>query len=77
MSGRRFAPDIYKSNKHCFFFTVGNLVGMGLVPLQYQAGETAESLGLTGKEQYSIEIPSDLSTGQLLIVKVQCGMTSR
>jgi aconitate hydratase len=32
-----------------------NLIGMGVVPLQYRDGETAASLGLTGKETYSIE----------------------
>jgi aconitate hydratase len=32
-----------------------NLIGMGVVPLQYREGETAASLGLTGKETYSIE----------------------
>ena len=32
-----------------------NLVGMGIPPLQYREGETAESLGLTGRESYSIE----------------------
>ena len=32
-----------------------NLVGMGILPLQFQPGETAESLGLTGEELYSIE----------------------
>ena len=31
-----------------------NLVGMGVLPLQFQEGESAESLGLTGKEQVSI-----------------------
>jgi aconitate hydratase len=31
-----------------------NLVGMGICPLQFKSGETAESLGLTGKEVYSI-----------------------
>ena len=31
-----------------------NLVGMGVLPLQYRPGETAESLGLTGKEVFSI-----------------------
>jgi len=29
-----------------------NLVGMGVLPLQYAAGESAESLGLTGKEVF-------------------------
>ena len=31
-----------------------NLVGMGILPLQFQAGETVESLGLTGEEVYSV-----------------------
>ncbi|MCC7499614.1 MAG: aconitate hydratase AcnA [Bryobacterales bacterium] len=32
-----------------------NLVGMGVLPLQFQPGETRESLGLTGKESYALE----------------------
>jgi aconitate hydratase len=32
-----------------------NLVCMGVLPLQYKDGETAESLGLTGKEVFNIE----------------------
>ena len=31
-----------------------NLVGMGVLPLQYADGENAESLGLTGEEEFSI-----------------------
>src|SRR4051812_857882 len=31
-----------------------NLVGMGVLPLQFPEGESAESLGLTGKEEFSI-----------------------
>ncbi len=31
-----------------------NLVGMGVLPLQYKMGETAEILGLTGKETFTI-----------------------
>ncbi|HEX2058664.1 MAG TPA: aconitate hydratase AcnA [Actinomycetota bacterium] len=31
-----------------------NLVGMGVLPLQFRAGENAESLGLTGHETYEI-----------------------
>jgi aconitate hydratase len=31
-----------------------NLVGMGVLPLQYKPGENAESLGLTGQEQFTI-----------------------
>jgi aconitate hydratase len=31
-----------------------NLVGMGVLPLQFAEGESAESLGLTGRERYTI-----------------------
>ncbi len=31
-----------------------NLVGMGVLPLQYKPGDTAASLGLTGHETYSV-----------------------
>jgi aconitate hydratase len=31
-----------------------NLVGMGVLPLQYEAGSTRQTLGLTGREQVSI-----------------------
>jgi aconitate hydratase A / 2-methylisocitrate dehydratase len=31
-----------------------NLVGMGVIPLQFKPGQNAESLGLTGKEQISV-----------------------
>ena len=31
-----------------------NLVGMGVLPLQYKTGDTAESLGLTGNETFTI-----------------------
>ena len=31
-----------------------NLVGMGILPLQFQPGDTAASLGLTGEESYDI-----------------------
>lgn len=39
-----------------------NLVGMGVLPLQFKEGENAASLGLTGKETYAITgISGDLS----------------
>ncbi len=34
-----------------------NLVGMGILPLQYLEGDTAASLGLTGVEQFDIPAP--------------------
>ena len=33
-----------------------NLVGMGVLPLQFQKGQNAASLGLTGKESFTIEM---------------------
>ena len=36
-----------------------NLVGMGVLPLEFVAGENAESLGLTGREVYDITGLSD------------------
>jgi aconitate hydratase len=32
-----------------------NLVGMGVLPLQFQEGESVESLGLTGHETFTVE----------------------
>jgi aconitate hydratase len=32
-----------------------NLVGMGVLPMQFQPGETAQSLGLTGRESFQID----------------------
>jgi len=31
-----------------------NLVGMGVLPLQYESGQSAESLGLTGRETFNV-----------------------
>ena len=47
-----------------------NLIGMGIMPLQYLSGQNADSLGLTGKELYSIEIPAEISPRQVITVKV-------
>ncbi|KAE9413401.1 hypothetical protein Angca_007143 [Angiostrongylus cantonensis] len=52
-----------------------NLVGMGIIPLQFKDGENAEKLGLSGKEQYSITLPVDLKIGQLVKVGVSTGLT--
>jgi aconitate hydratase len=35
-----------------------NLVGMGILPLQFLPGESAASLGLTGREAYTIAMPA-------------------
>ncbi|KAL5706307.1 aconitate hydratase [Ranunculus cassubicifolius] len=38
-----------------------NLVGMGIIPLCYKSGEDAESLGLTGYERFTIDLPSNVA----------------
>ena len=50
-----------------------NLIGMGILPLQFQAGQNAESIGLTGTEVFSISglaraIEGDFSPGARIAV---------
>lgn len=40
-----------------------NLIGMGVIPLQYPAGQNAESLGLTGEETFAISGITALNEG--------------
>ncbi|TQJ36213.1 aconitate hydratase [Arthrobacter sp. SLBN-122] len=40
-----------------------NLIGMGVLPLQFPAGENAASLGLTGTETFSVEGVTALNEG--------------
>ncbi|MGF1504341.1 MAG: aconitate hydratase, partial [Anaerolineae bacterium] len=47
-----------------------NMIGMGVLPLQFKEGESAETLGLTGYETYDITgIEGDLEPGQEIQVK--------
>jgi aconitate hydratase len=47
-----------------------NLVGMGVLPLAYEAGTTRQSLGLTGRESFSISgIAKGLSPGGRVTVR--------
>ncbi|GGD37633.1 aconitate hydratase [Microbacterium faecale] len=41
-----------------------NLIGMGVVPLEFPAGESADSLGLDGTEEFSIEGLTKLNDGE-------------
>nr|XP_026486528.1 cytoplasmic aconitate hydratase-like [Vanessa tameamea] len=50
-----------------------NLVGMGIMPLQFRSGENADSLGLNGTEVYTIDVPADLVPHQVLTVRVDNG----
>lgn len=47
-----------------------NLVGMGVLPLQYKNGETADSLGLTGEETFDFILPTDLKPRQDVQVRI-------
>ncbi|HJX78159.1 aconitate hydratase AcnA [Glutamicibacter sp.] len=40
-----------------------NLIGMGVLPLQFPQGESADSLGLTGTESFSISGVTELNNG--------------
>jgi aconitate hydratase len=53
-----------------------NLVGMGILPLQYSAGQSTESLGLTGREFFDFDgladaIASGFADGRTLKVKAK------
>ncbi|RMH06042.1 MAG: aconitate hydratase, partial [Armatimonadetes bacterium] len=47
----------------------GNLVGMGVLPLQFMPGETVQSLGLTGEEVFHIEGIASLTPRKVLTVR--------
>jgi aconitate hydratase len=57
-----------------------NLVGMGILPLQFLPGENAESLKLTGSEVFEIagirDVIEKYSAGRKITVRVQGGSTS-
>ncbi|KAK2981253.1 hypothetical protein RJ640_028618 [Escallonia rubra] len=38
-----------------------NLTGMGIIPLCFKPGEDADTLGLTGHERYTIDLPSNIN----------------
>ncbi|XP_030855987.1 cytoplasmic aconitate hydratase isoform X2 [Strongylocentrotus purpuratus] len=50
-----------------------NLVGMGIVPLQFLDGQNAGTLGLTGKEKYTISLPDNLTPRQQITVQLDDG----
>src|SRR5580692_3400421 len=57
-----------------------NLVGMGILALQFLEGETAQSLGLTGEEIFEItgirDVVEKSSSGRKLTVRVKGGKTA-
>ncbi len=49
-----------------------NLVGMGILPCEFVNGETVESLGLTGRERFTITgVAKNFIPGKLLTVKAE------
>jgi len=53
-----------------------NLVGMGILPCEFLPGQDADSLGLNGKETFSIDLTSSpLTTKQVLQVTTSTGKT--
>jgi aconitate hydratase len=48
-----------------------NLIGMGVLPLEFQRGETRESLGLTGHEVFEFEGISSLTPKKRITVKAR------
>jgi len=45
-----------------------NLVMMGVIPLEYLAGETAETIGLDGSESFFVALPEEPQVGQTIDV---------
>jgi aconitate hydratase len=54
-----------------------NLVGMGVLPLQFPEGENAESLGLTGEEEYAITGLGDASAKEVTVTAGDKEFTAR
>ena len=50
-----------------------NLIGMGVLPLQFLPGQNAQSLGLTGKESFSISGGSDPARKTVSVVATPDG----
>ncbi len=46
-----------------------NLIGMGILPLQFQKGESSQTLGLTGKETFDFDVDDSLAPGQKITVR--------
>jgi len=47
-----------------------NLVGMGVLPLQFKTGESAESVGIRGDETFDIVVPKDIRPQQELTLSI-------
>jgi aconitate hydratase len=57
-----------------------NLIGMGVLPLQFPAGKTADDMGLTGEETISISGITELNDGitpRTVTVRIETGDEGR
>uniref|UniRef100_A0A4W3I9M4 aconitate hydratase n=1 Tax=Callorhinchus milii TaxID=7868 RepID=A0A4W3I9M4_CALMI len=50
-----------------------NLVGMGIIPLEYLPGQTADTLELTGRERYTLIIPELLKPRMSMEIRLDTG----
>ena len=51
-----------------------NLIGMGILPLQFLPGQNADSLGLTGFEKFNISLNNgDIQVSQNMKITTECG----
>lgn len=48
-----------------------NLVMMGVLPLQFQKGDSADKLGLTGKESFTVDIDESVKPHDLVKVTAE------
>ncbi|XP_054550698.1 iron-responsive element-binding protein 2 isoform X2 [Talpa occidentalis] len=54
-----------------------HLVGVGIAPLRFLPGESADSLGLSGRETFSFTFPEELSPGVTVDVQTSTGKAFR
>jgi aconitate hydratase len=47
-----------------------NLVGMGVLPLQFKGSDSVDALGVKGDETYDIEVPADIRPQQDLVLGI-------
>lgn len=50
-----------------------NLIGMGVIPLEFPQGTTRKTLGLNGDERIDVEYLQSLEPGQHIVVKITYG----
>jgi aconitate hydratase len=46
---------------------------MGVLPLQFKQGESADTLGLKGTETFTVALPAELALGQETTVTTSTG----